>query len=149
VVRGAAMTVEIWCDGSSTGRPDREWGWGYVIAKDGVPIVCDFGGGPSGTNNVAEMEAAVQGITKLARMLDEYPTWWQEKIVLVSDSMYTLTQANGSKNAYKNVEKANQLRMLFSRYCTGIRHVKGHSGEHLNERCDKLAKKGKDVYAKR
>ena len=40
------MPVEIWCDGSSSGKPNREWGYGWVIAIDGVPFECGFGGGP-------------------------------------------------------------------------------------------------------
>lgn len=140
--------VEIWADGSSTGRPDREWGWGFVIAIDGQPVVCDFGGGPCGSNNVAEMEAAIQGITRYARMVQQHPEW-PLGCVLVSDSMYTLNQATGRQMAHKNIEQASRLKMLWSRYCTGVKHVRGHTGEHLNERCDVLAKRGKELYSKR
>ena len=140
--------IEIWGDGSSTGRPDREWGWGFVIAIDGDPIVCDFGGGPCGTNNVAEMEALVQGITRYARMLPDHPEW-PLGCVLVSDSMYALNQASGRQQAYKNVEQAGRLKALYDRYCTAVRHVRGHRGEHLNERCDVLSKRGKDLYTKK
>ncbi len=142
------MTVEVWGDGSSTGRPDREWGWGFVIAIDGIPVCCDFGGGPSGTNNVAEMEALVQGILCYADMVQKHPEWPLGCIV-VSDSMYALGQATGRQQAYKNVEKATQLRALYDKYCTGARHVRGHTGEHLNERADMLSKRGKALYAKK
>ncbi len=139
--------VEVWGDGSSTGRPDREWGYGYVIAIDGVPVYCDCGGGPSGTNNVAEMEALIQGLIKYGEMIGQHPEW-PLGCVVVSDSMYALGQATGRQTAHKNVEKAAQLRALYVKHCTGSRHVRGHSGEHLNERCDKLSKRGKALYSK-
>lgn len=139
--------VEIWCDGSSTGRPNRAWGWAYVIAIDGVPVCCDYGGGPHGTNNTAELMAAIQGITRYAKMVADHPEW-PLGCVLISDSMYTLGQATGKFQAHKNAELCGQLNALYGQHCTQAKHVRGHTGVDLQERCDRLAKLGKKLFEK-
>lgn len=57
--------------------------------------------------------------------------------------MYTLNSAQGKQAANKNVEFVNELRALYKVLCTGTHWVPGHSGNKWNERCDRLAKKGR------
>lgn len=139
--------VYIWGDGSSTGRANREWGYGFVIAIDDEPVFCDYGGGPHGTNNIAECEALIQGMLAFAELKPSHPEWPSE-VILVSDSTYALGSATGEYVAKKNFDLTERLSTLYNKYCTGIKKVKGHSGEHLNERCDFLARLGKQKFSK-
>jgi ribonuclease HI len=134
--------LRVWCDGSSNGRSGSPTGWGYIIEQDGRPLYSDHGGESAGTNNTAEVTAAIEGLKGLEICLDWH---WrpEESIVLCSDSMYTLNSALGVQAAVKNVELVNELRNLYKRLCTDTFWVPGHSGHYFNEMCDKLAKKGR------
>ncbi len=135
--------VQVWCDGSSTGRANREWGFGFVIVVNDEVVCCGWGGGLKGSNNTAELTAAIKGIEKYVELEKSNPDW-PCNVVLISDSMYCLGMASGQYNPSKNIELATKLEKLYSTYCTSTRHVKGHSGNHLNDRCDALAKRGKE-----
>lgn len=132
--------IEIWSDGSSTGRSDREGGWSFIITQDGLVAFADYAGDPHTTNNIMELSGALHGIEKLASSGIKRPG---EEVVLISDSQYTLGLATGQYSPSKNVEIATKLRELYTKWCTGIKWVRGHQGEPLNERCDSLAKRGK------
>ncbi len=144
-VRIKGRELSIWGDGSSTGRANREWGYGFVIAIDDEPVACGYGGGPTGTNNTAELTALIEGLKRYAVMVEKHPEW-PMNCVLVSDSMYALGIASGKFNAEKNLELAKELSELYKKYGTGTKHVRGHAGVELNERCDRLSKIGKSLY---
>jgi len=134
--------IECWCDGSSDGRSGGATGWGYIIVQNNQVLYADYGGDESGTNNLAELEAAIQGLTALKLVVDKH--WAQgETIVLVSDSRYTLGMASGRFTPVKNLDKIQQLQDLYKGLCTDNRWVRGHAGDIFNELCDRLAKKGK------
>ncbi len=75
---------------------------------------------------------------------------------MISDSMYTLDLAAGKSNPTANKELAQELRQLAIKYRVKTRHVRGHLYKKsipwqeqerdvvLNERCDRLAKYGKE-----
>ena len=132
--------ITVHCDGSSTGRSNREGGWAYVICIDDEPIACNYGGDLSTTNNLMEMEAAIQGLRALSKINMWYPG---EQVTLVSDSMYCLGTASGKLAASKNLEKVAELRELYKSVRDNTRWVKGHAGDPMNMRCDSLAKRGK------
>lgn len=137
------MTIYLYSDGSSTGRSDREWGYGFVVVENYEIIGQGFGGGPSGTNNVAEIRGAIEGM------------WWlldnkiKQKAILVADSQYVLNVATRACNVYKNVELCNTLQMMYPVLCKEARWVKGHSKNPYNELADQLSKNGKALYAPR
>lgn len=137
--------VEIWSDGSSSGKSNLPYGWAYIILQDNDVICAEYGGGPSGTNNIAEMEGAIRGIRAWGKMALRHKRSG-ETVVLVSDSQITLGLATGQYAPSKNVEAAAELRELFSKHCTGIKWVRGHTGVPANERVDSLAKKGRDEF---
>lgn len=142
-----ASIIEIYCDGSSSPKTKGATGWAYVIVKDAKPLHVDFGGAPGGTNNTAEMQAAIEGLTALEKVYDDV-VGTGDSIVLVSDSRYTLGMASQRLAAAANLELVEKLRKLFSRLCTETRWVKGHNGDPFNEICDRLAKKGRDAVKK-
>lgn len=135
--------IEVWCDGSSTGRSGREGGWAYVIVQDGQVLYAGYGGHPETTNNVMELLAAIEGLEALESVIDKHVRD-REAVVLISDSRYTLGMATGKNQAVKNLELVTRLQAVYRRICTETRWVRGHSGSVFNERCDRLAKKGKE-----
>ena len=132
--------IYIYSDGSSTGRSNREWGWGFLVVKDGLIIAEGSGGGPNGTNNIAELEGAIQGFCYLINNKIEGP------VTLISDSQYVLGIATGKYSPTKNLESCQILRRMFSFFKAEAKWVRGHSGNEYNERCDQLAKAGKELY---
>lgn len=134
--------ISVYADGSSTGRSNKPGGYGWVILLDGTPIRCGYGGNPSTTNNVMELTAALEGLKALRDEFTHLLT--SHRIELVSDSQYTLNIASGVFSPQKNIELATELRNVAKTMRVITRWVRGHSAEPWNERCDRLAKKGKE-----
>lgn len=137
----------VYADGSSGGGSNGPCGWGWVILMDGEVLCAGNGGLPVGTNNLAELMGAREGL----RALLTHPSFQACRgkiysIELVSDSQYVLGLANGNFAATKNVALAQHVRALCVQAIVATRWVKGHAGDPINEICDKLAKAGKDVY---
>lgn len=130
----------VYCDGSSTGRADKPGGYGWVILKDGKPVHAGYGGSPKTTNNVMELTAAVKGLEALLAS----ELYKGEAVEVVSDSQYTLGIADGTYSPQKNVELAQKLKELVEKTKAKTRWVRGHSGQEWQERCDSLAKRGKN-----
>lgn len=137
------MILEVYTDGSATsGKPG---GWAYVVIRDGnVKLFEGSGCAENVSNNDMELEAAVQGLAAVLKVIVESPAAFPNggaHVTLVSDSQLVLGWASGRyKFKQENkLEKYNQLISLMERLKAGIRWVKGHSGNEFNERCDKLA----------
>jgi ribonuclease HI len=129
--------ISVYSDGSSTGRANRPGGYGWVIVKDQEVLLWGYGGSPRTTNNVMELEGAIQGLRALMKM------GAGDVVELVSDSQYTLGLATGKYSPSSNVDQAIQLRELFKSTGARGRWVRGHNGDNFNEYCDQLAKQGK------
>jgi ribonuclease HI len=149
-VRRDHAYCELWTDGSGTSAGPA--GFAYVLRW--VPpigqIVEVEGSGPmlEGTNNRAELTAAIEGLRRLERA--------QVAVVVISDSEYVV-HGFGSKrvekwkdngwvtgSGSKRKSVANQDLWLeleaevVRHHCEWV-HVRGHAGIRLNERCDELA----------
>jgi ribonuclease HI len=134
------MKISVYADGSSHSKGGLPGGWAFVALVDGQPVRCGYGGDASTTNNLMELEAAIQGLAFVSSVIHQY----QGAIVeLVCDSQYVLGTANGSYSATKNIEKCAELRKLARQLFISTRWVRGHAGDPYNERCDSLAKRGK------
>lgn len=136
--------LNVWTDGSSHAKGGLPIGWAYVICLDNYPIDVNYGGSEAGTNNEAELTAAINGLKALEARIDKHPVLKHCEITLVSDSQYVLGLASGAYNPSKNVELAKELREITIRLGARTRWVAGHSGVVWNERCDSLAKRGKE-----
>lgn len=145
------MNIEVYSDGSATTK-DKPGGYGWVMVCDGVKQSEGKGHMPGASNNDAEMEAAIQGLAAVLKFInsserDEFnqPLIGSVSVTLVSDSQLILGWASGVyrfKQADKYA-KYKQLEFLVKRLDAKTRHVKGHSGDEHNERCDKLANLGR------
>jgi len=117
--------------------------WGVVVIDPNGNVTEGSGFIGDGTNQVAELTAALRGLEMIPEGSD---------ILLISDSQYTLKgisewrcgweskgYTNSSGNTISNLDiwmsiyAAADLRQVKTKW------VKGHSGDVYNERCDVLA----------
>jgi hypothetical protein len=95
----------------------------------------------SGTNNIAELLAAITGMETI-KALDLRNV----VVELVSDSMYVLDLASGAKSPTANMELANRLIALANELQVTVRWVKGHSGNPVQELTDSMAKAERNKF---
>ncbi|MGE0802097.1 MAG: ribonuclease H [Lautropia sp.] len=117
--------------------------WGAVVlAPDGSEVEAAGFIGP-GTNQIAEITAAIEGLTRTPPATD---------VELVSDSQYVLKgisewragwERKGFRNSkgepVANLTLWKQLFALADQRRVKVRWVRGHNGDHHNERADRLA----------
>lgn len=115
-------------------------GWGYLVEVDDEVVHLGYGGAPTGTNNTAELTAAIEGIKAALPWIEKYSS---SPILLVSDSQYTLGMACGRYSPSKNLELVAELRSLCEEHLIGVQWVPGHTGVAQNEIADNLAGLGK------
>ena len=133
--------VELHTDGSCLGNPGRG-GWGYIL-KFGQHEKEGSGGVAHATNNQMELLAVIKGLSAIKEPCE---------VQLFSDSKYVLQgletwihswKMNNWKTSTKkdvsNKELWVQLHELSEKHKIIFNWVKGHNGDPLNERVDKLA----------
>lgn len=141
------MKIEVYTDGSAT-TADKPGGYGYVVVIDGEKKAECAGHMQNATNNDAEMEAAIQGLAAVFKMIlamspdfhSGQPYQYPE-VFLVSDSQLILGWASG-EYSFKQTAKMDKYRALVGlvrKMNVKTRWVRGHNGDEHNERCDKLA----------
>jgi ribonuclease HI len=136
--------VIIHTDGACSGNPGPG-GWGAVLQYNGT-IKELKGGAPLTTNNQMELTAAIEALNALKRPCE---------VELHTDSQYLkngLTswihswKRNGWRTAdrkpVKNAELWKALDEAVQRHTIDWRWVKGHAGDEMNERADRLANDG-------
>lgn len=136
--------VIIHTDGACSGNPGPG-GWGAVLRFNGHTKELK-GGAPETTNNRMELTAAIEALSALSRPCP---------VELHTDSMYLkdgLTKwihgwkKNGWKTAAKKPVKNAELWQALDEAVKGHKidwhWVKGHAGDELNERADRLANEG-------
>ena len=133
--------VELHTDGSALGNPGKG-GWGFILIfnkheKEGSGSV------KHATNNQMELMAVIKGLSELKEPCD---------VQLFSDSKYVLDGLekwihnwklkNWKTSARKDVSNKQlwiELDELRDKHTIHFNWVKGHNGDPLNERVDKLA----------
>ncbi|APA94655.1 ribonuclease H family protein [Nocardia seriolae] len=128
-------------DGSCLRNPGGAIGWAWVNHAGGSAS----GGGPSGTNQIAELRALLEAVRA-------HPG--PEPLLIESDSLYAIKCAsewiNGWRNtgwktstgaAVKNVELIQQIDRAIATRPGPVRFrwVRGHVGNYFNEQADGLA----------
>jgi ribonuclease HI len=135
------MLIEVYTDGSAT-VSDRPGGWAYVLILDGGKFAECSGHMSGATNNDAEMQAAIEGLSAVYELLQTNGEIYKfPEVVLVSDSQLVLGWASGTYKfkQQEKIEKFHKLQSLVHKLRVKTRWIKGHSGDEHNERCDKLA----------
>jgi ribonuclease HI len=159
------MRINIYTDGGCSGNPGPG-GWAYVmvaengaggaaspvsgLALDPASILAEqWGAEQDTTNNRMELQAviaALEALSPLAR--GDRPL---ERVTVYTDSQYVqkgITQwihtwkrnnwRTSNKDPVKNQDLWQRLDELSRRYPLSWAWVKGHAGNELNERCDRL-----------
>lgn len=132
------MNIEIWTDGSSRGNPGPG-GYGIVMRYgEKEKEYCE--GFRRTTNNRMELLAVIRALEKLRR--------YDIPIIVHTDSKYVVDsvqkgwafswQKSGFKGK-KNSDLWKRYLELHSKFDIEMRWVKGHAGNAMNERCDRLA----------
>ena len=140
--------VTIYTDGAARGNPDGPGGYGAVlqfIDSKGVLHEKELSAGyKKTTNNRMELMAAIVALEELTKPCE---------VDLHSDSKYLVDAFNqhwidswikkgwkrGKNEPVKNIDLWKRLLMAKQRHKVRFIWVKGHAGEEINERCDKLA----------
>jgi len=138
--------VRLFTDGACRGNPGPG-GWGCILRHPASGSEKEFSGGaPETTNNQMELQAVIEGLSRLSR---------RSQVEVITDSKYVADgcrswvagwKRNGWKRRQgkkllpvKNVELWQQLDALIGQHDVRFTVVKGHSGHPENERCDELA----------
>ena len=143
------MTTVIYTDGSCLGNPGKG-GWGGVLLKDGREWHI-YGGVPFTTNNRMELTAVIKTLeTASERYTDN-------ELIIHTDSMYVQKGAEEwmegwKEKGWRNVKNEDlwiQLDILIEAQKEKgnkltWKWVKAHSGNHYNEKADRLAKAARD-----
>jgi len=141
------MNIQAYSDGGCLGNPGPG-GWAYVLVLDKGEKT-GSGGNPDTTNNRMELTAVIQAL----RDISSYDPWRKSKVIFHTDSQYVhrgITQwikrweINGwktsDKKPVKNVDLWRRLSELSKTLEIEWQWVRGHSGNRLNELCDRLVK---------
>lgn len=138
----------LYTDGSSS-HITNEGGWSYIILSDEGFVTQNYGYEALATNNSMELKAAIEGIKYLSNQ--------DCRIQLYSDSAYMINSLRNEwwkdwdKNGWlkKNGQPTpnsllwKELIELLKINQVDFIKVKAHSGDKLNDYCDKLAKEAR------
>ncbi len=134
--------VEIYTDGACSGNPGPG-GWGALLIYGGHEKTLSGGAGDT-TNNRMEMQAAIEALNALKKSCH---------VILHTDSTYVkqgITEwmpkwkrndwRTSKRKPVKNIDLWQHLDTAVNRHEVEWRWVRGHSGNHGNERADELAR---------
>lgn len=125
-------TLEIWTDGAY--KPStNQGGWSYICSIDQ-----QFGGEKETTNNRMELTAVINA-------LKFFNNNTYSKCIIYSDSQYVINTINNNWKRNKNNDLWEQLDSLISSNIKFV-WVKGHDGNEMNEKADKLAVCGSELF---
>ncbi len=140
--------VDIYTDGAARGNPDGPGGYGCVLRyvdSKGRLFEREYAEGfTQTTNNRMELMAAIVGLEKLIRPCE---------VTIHSDSKYLTDAFNkhwlegwvkkgwkrGKNGEVINVDLWKRLLEAMQGHDVEFVWVKGHAGDEMNERCDRLA----------
>ena len=144
------MVLCIYTDGSGT-RRGNPGGWACcVVQATDLDLIWhqSCGYDADTTNNRMELTAAIEGLRGALALCNDTPNLHrllenhQMSVILRTDSMYVINLANGSYRPNTNNDLYDDLHLVIRSFGIPVdfQHVRGHSGDTLNERMDKLAK---------
>ncbi len=130
------MQIRLYTDGAcDIHAENRPGGWAAILqaineAGELVKETVASGGAQRTTNNQMELTAVVEGL----KLLTSPAT-----LTVYSDSRYVIDIARGAKKPARNRKLWQAYFELAGRHMIDWKYVAGHSGDALNERCDRLA----------
>ena len=146
-----APTIRIWSDGSCAPNPGPG-GWGAIIERDGHRQEL-HGGHADTTNNIMEMTAAIEALKHTPE---------GAHVIVTTDSQYlqlgiTQWMPGWKRKGWRKADGKpvlNQAQWLALDALVSGRKVtwewvRGHSGHPENDRCDELARMGRQALRKK
>ena len=147
------IEVELYTDGACSGNPGPG-GWALILRHLPTGKESEASGGTEETtNNRMELQAVVEGLSRLQRPV---------RVELFTDSVYvgkgmTEWMPKWKRNGWKRKEKSKlvpvknlelwqQLDVLLQKHSVKYTRVAGHSGHPENDRCDELAVEAYQKY---
>jgi ribonuclease HI len=141
--------IVIFCDGSCSGNQlsKNRGGWGAIL-RYGSKEKEISGGEANTTNQRMELTACIKALEQI-KVADIDIEIYSDSAYIVNcmqQKWYVKWRQNGWKTAHKepvvNKDLWVKLLNLVEKYGVKFIKVKGHSGNELNERADRLARKG-------
>jgi ribonuclease HI len=142
ISNSSSRLISVYTDGAAKNNPG-DAAWGVVVVEQGAVLTEGCGYIGRATNQVAELSAAIEGLSRTAP---------GATIELVSDSQYVLKGVSEWRRGWerrnwvnaKGEPVANQVQWkklfaLADERSVRVRWVRGHNGDQFNERCDQLA----------
>ena len=132
----ATMQITLYTDGACDIHAENQpGGWAAILqalGDDGEVIKerVISGGAEHTTNNQMELTAVIEGLRLLTQAT---------ALTIVSDSRYVIDIATSKKKAVKNKALWKDYFHVAKVHYMEWSYVAGHSGNELNERCDRLA----------
>jgi cyclic pyranopterin phosphate synthase len=120
--------IHVYTDGACLGNPGPG-GWGAVIIENGLSRELS-GKEADTTNNRMEITAVIEALKEVPQ---------ESEIVVYSDSTYVINTMVKNWKRNKNTDLWDLLDRQMSGRKVKWEWVKGHSGDPLNERADRLA----------
>ena len=139
------MQITIHTDGACDIHAENQpGGWAAILRatdKSGKLLkeTVISGGQEQTTNNQMELTAVIESLKTLKR---------PSKATIVTDSRYVMDIATGAKKVTRNKKLWQMYFRNVERHKIDWKYVAGHSGDALNERCDRLAVAERSRYAK-
>lgn len=140
-----AADFTIYCDGSAAPKNPGIAGFGAVLLAGGVRVEL-YGGGWRGSNNAAELEAAIMALAVLPVAC---------RATVIADSTYLVNGMTKWRHGWRtrdfkkngsdipNADRWRQLDTLASGRSITWRWIRSHNGHAMNELADKLAALGR------
>jgi ribonuclease HI len=143
----AADTVVIYTDGGCAPTNPGPGGWAAILIKGSHQKELK-GGEAHTTNNRMEMMAAISALEALKRpcAVDMHTdsTYVRDGITKYINNWKRNGWRTASKEPVKNVDLWQRLEAARDRHTVRWHWVKGHSGDHFNERADELVREARD-----
>lgn len=130
--------LEVYTDGSCLKNPSGPIGWAAVFIDKGTIVNTVAGGWSQGTNNQAELMAAIQAVLNLPEGVPA-TVYSDSEYVVKGISMWVEGWRKKNFKDIKNVEFWKYLDWLVQRRQVTFKWVRGHAGNHFNEVADKIA----------
>jgi ribonuclease HI len=146
VALSGAIEASVWCDGGCAPTNPGPMGWGVVILTEEIRVEMHGGAGQLGTNNRAELAAAIMALEALPGGC---------RSTVTGDSTYLVNGMNRWCHSWRasnfqrngidipNAASWRQLDALASGRSIKWKWIRGHSGNAMNELADKLATLGR------
>lgn len=141
-------SYHLYADGSAS-HITQDGGWAYILSSENGIVAQDSGYTCPATNNAMELQAVIEGLKYLKA---------PSVVKVYSDSAYVVNAM--SKQWWVEWKNNNWVKktggvtpnaqlweelIKLSEFHTEVEFIKvrGHDGDELNERCDKLAKQAR------